>query len=124
MSEARDVEARLRESQVYNRTIIEAFPFAVVVFDPNLRITDVNEEAIRLTGFGRGELIGSPLDDHFEIPAPAFEAVRRTLYHGTKSRVELMLKPRTGSYRSLLGGASTFRDPHGGLRGLLATAPA
>src|ERR1700682_484079 len=40
------------------RLVVEAAPIAIVVADPDGRITLVNEQSQRLFGYGRGELLG------------------------------------------------------------------
>lgn len=123
MGEASEIETRLRASQEYNRAIIESAPLALVVFDPDLRITDVNEGAVQLTGVERTELIGGDLDQYFEIPEAAFGAVRRSFDRGTGSKLALSVRSRAGSRVPVAGRVSVFHDPEGGLRGLFATAP-
>jgi PAS domain S-box-containing protein len=122
MVEERNLEARLRASQLYNRSIIEACPAAMLVVDPELDITDVNERAVNLTGYSRRELIGSPIEDHFILPEEADDAVRKTLDTGEVSRFELILRPRSGDERAVPINASMFHDPAGARRGLFVAA--
>jgi PAS domain S-box-containing protein len=119
MNNDRTVEERLRVSQWYNRGIIEAFPAAMLVVDPGLGITDVNEEAVSLTGCPRAELVGSPLDAHFSVPEPAMDAMRQTFGAGGVSNFELALKSSAGSERAVPFRAAMFRDPDGERRGVI-----
>jgi PAS domain S-box-containing protein len=45
--------------------------------DPDLTITDVNEQTIKMTGYSREELVGSPFPDYFTVPLRASEGVKK-----------------------------------------------
>ena len=111
-----NLETRLRASQHYNRSVIEACPGALVVTDADLSITDVNEGAISLTGYARKDLIGNPLGAHFALTSEAVQAVRRTFDTGAVSRLDLTLKARSGDERAVSLSGSAFLDPSGSPR--------
>jgi PAS domain S-box-containing protein len=122
ITEQKVLEAQLRESQVYNRNLIEASVDAMVVVDPDLLITDVNEQMVRMTGYSREELVGSAFKSYFSDAARAVSAVRGTFDRGLTTNFELVLKPRAGSRRIVSLNASVFRDPEGHVKGILASA--
>lgn len=123
ITDERGLEQRLRSSQVYNRSLLEMLPDGLIVVDPELVVTDVNEESVRLSGFERTELLGRPLENIFRISLPAREALRRTLASGAPSDVALVLKPRRGTPIPVPVSVAMFRDPHGDVRGILSVAP-
>ncbi len=122
VTEQRRLEEQLRESQHYNRGLIESSVDALVTVDRDLTITDVNEQMIRLTGYGREELIGSPFKDYFTEPDRAAAGVRETLTRGAVTNYELVLKSKSGKRTVVSFNAGTFRDMVGRVAGILAAA--
>ena len=80
---ARDIsnQKRSRSSSArptdYNRGLIESSVDAMLTVDPDLTITDVNEQMVKLTGYDRAELIGSSFQDYFTEPERAATGVHR-----------------------------------------------
>jgi PAS domain S-box-containing protein len=122
VTEQRRLEERLRESQHYNRGLIESSVDALVTVDPDLTITDVNEQMIRLTGYGREDLVGSSFQDYFTEPDRAAAGVRQTLAQGSVTNYELVLKSKSGRRTVVSFNAGTFRDTAGRVAGILAAA--
>src|SRR5206468_4979793 len=65
ITEQKKLEQQLRESQAYNRGLIEASVDGLITVDPSGGISDVNEQMCRMSGYTREELIGTPFADHF-----------------------------------------------------------
>ncbi len=122
VTDQRRLEEQLRESQHYNRGLIESSVDALVTVDPDITITDVNEQMIRLTGYGRDELIGSPFKDYFTEPERAAAGVRQTLAAGSVTNYELVLRSKGGKRTVVSFNAGTFRDTQGRIAGILAAA--
>ncbi|MBI3184214.1 MAG: PAS domain S-box protein [Myxococcales bacterium] len=122
VTEQRRLEEQLRESQNYNRGLIESSVDALVTVDPDLTITDVNEQMVKLTGSSREELIGSSFKDYFTEPSRAAAGVRQTLEEGSVTNYELVLKSRTGKRTVVSFNAGTFKDTAGRVAGILAAA--
>jgi PAS domain S-box-containing protein len=122
VTEQRRLEEQLRESQHYNRGLIESSVDALVTVGPDVAITDVNEQMIRLTGYSREELIGSSFQDYFTEPDRAAGGVRQTLGEGSVTNYELVLKSKGGKRTVVSFNAGTFRDTAGRVAGILAAA--
>jgi PAS domain S-box-containing protein len=122
VTEQRRLEERLRESQAYNRGLIESSVDALVTVDPDLTINDVNEQMVRMTGVPRGELVGSNFRDYFTEPDRAAAGVRKTLADGSVTNYELILKSLTGKRTIVSFNAGTFNDADGRVAGILAAA--
>jgi len=122
VTEQRRLEEKLRESENYNRGLIESSVDALVTVDPDLTITDVNEQMIRLTGVPRVALVGSPFKDYFTEPERAAAGVRLTLNQGSVTNYELVLKSSTGKRTVVSFNAGTFKDTTGSVAGILAAA--
>jgi len=122
VTEQRRLEEQLRESQHYNRGLIESSVDALVTVGPDVAITDVNEQMIRLTGYTRDELIGSSFQEYFTEPERAASGVRQTLGEGSVTNYELVLKSKGGKRTVVSFNAGTFRDTAGRVAGILAAA--
>ncbi|MBI3269965.1 MAG: PAS domain S-box protein [Planctomycetes bacterium] len=122
VTEQRRLEEQLREQQNYNRGLIESSVDALVTVDPDLIVTDVNEQMVRLTGYGREELVGSPFKEYFTEPDRAARGVREALAKGSVTNYELVLKSRTGKRTIVSFNAGTFKDTAGRVAGILAAA--
>src|SRR6185295_7652753 len=79
ISEQARLQTQLAEQQAYNRSLIEASADAQFAIAPDGAITDVNEEATRLTGYSRKHLINSRFSEYFTDPDRARAGVLQTL---------------------------------------------
>jgi PAS domain S-box-containing protein len=120
--EAVNRSSQLWESKIYLRGLFEASPDAVFIVDRSLRITDVNEEMVRLTGYTRRRLLGSRFPVLLDDPAAAEEAVHTALERGRITNYEMVLIDRHGRRIPIAFNAGTFFDLHGEILGVLATA--
>src|SRR6185295_9314580 len=96
VTEQRRLEEQLREQQNYSRGLIEASVDALVTVDPDGRITDVNEQMVRLTGHPRKRLVGSPFADYFTEPERARAGVKKTFDDGLVKNYELVVRVKSG----------------------------
>src|SRR5439155_1215616 len=122
VTEQRRLEEQLREQQNYNRGLIESSVDALVTVDPNLAVTDVNEQTVKLAGYNRKRLIGSPFVDYFTDPTLAGEGVRQTFTDGIVTNYELVVRAKTGRKIAVSFNAAVFRDGSGEVGGILAAA--
>src|SRR4029078_1393288 len=94
LAAARDITAQkrledqLRDQQNYNRSLIESSVDALMTVDPQGIITDVNEQSIRLMGYTRKQLEGSPFVDYFTDAARAKAGVAKTFDEGVVTNYE------------------------------------
>jgi PAS domain S-box-containing protein len=122
ITDQRTVEEQLRETQQYNRALIEASADAMVIADRNFRVTDVNAQMVAMTGRTRAQLIGSPFADHFTDPARATLGAKTTLESGSLSNFELVLRSRGGTNTWVAVNASVFRGSDGRVKGIFTSA--
>src|SRR5438445_2768925 len=122
ITEQKKLESQLRDSEAYNRGLIEASVDGLVTVDPSGFISDVNEQMCRMSGYTRDELIGSPFSQYFTDPKRASEGVRLTLDKGAVTSYELTLRSKGGSESLVSFNAAVFRDPSGSVRGIFASA--
>ena len=118
----KELETQLRESQSYNRGLIEASVDGLITVDPDGLISDVNEQLSRMSGYSRQELIGTPFADYFVDAARATAGVSETFANGIVTDYVLTLARRDSKEVQVSFNASVFKDPSGNVRGIFASA--
>src|SRR5690348_16715386 len=122
ITEQKKLEQQLRESEAYNRGLIEASVDGLITVDPSGTISDVNEQMCRMSGYTREELIGTPFADYFQDSERATAGVKETFEKGVVTEYVLILARRNESPLRVSFNASVFRDPSGGVEGIFASA--
>ncbi len=113
---------QLIDERAYYRGLIEASLDGLVTVDPNLTITDVNEQMCRMSGYPRERLIGSLFPSYFTDPIRATQGVRLTLDTGAVTNYELTLRGRDGQGIQVSFNAAVFKDQQERVRGIFASA--
>jgi PAS domain S-box-containing protein len=116
------LQAQFLSERAYNRGLIEASFDGLVMVDPMLTITDVNEKMCQMSGFERTELIGSAFQGYFTDVKRAAAGVRDTLDKGAMTNYELTLRTKDGHEQLVSFNAATFNDQAGKVRGIFASA--
>ena len=116
------LDQRLRDQQLYTRSLIESNIDALMTTDPRGIITDVNQQMEALTGCSRDELIGAPFKSYFTDPERADAAIKRVLREGKVTNYELTAHARDGKETVVSYNASTFYDRERNLQGMVAVA--
>ncbi len=122
ITEQKTLEQQLRETQAYNRGLIESSVDGLITVDPNGAISDVNERMCRLSGYPREELIGTAFADYFLDPELAARGVAETFATGVVTDYVLTLRVSDGGERQVSFNASIFEGPEGGVQGIFASA--
>ncbi|MFZ2853882.1 MAG: PAS domain S-box protein [Rhodocyclaceae bacterium] len=122
ITEQKRLEQQLRDSEAYNRGLIEASVDGLITVDPSVTISDVNARMCQMTGYSREELIGTPFADYFVDSESAEAGVKQTFEQGMVTDYVLTLSPRDGPQLRVSFNASVFRDPAGEVRGIFASA--
>ena len=122
ITEQKKLEQQLRESQAYNRGLIEASVDGLITVDPSGTISDVNEQMCRMSGYAREELIGTPFADYFVDSDRATAGVNETFDRGVVTDYVLTLSTRDNRQLQVSFNASVFKDPSGDVRGIFASA--
>ena len=122
ITEQKKLESQLRESQAYNRGLIEASVDGLITVSSAGVITDVNDQMCRMTGYPREDLIGSPFADYFDDADRATLGVNETFDKGVVTDYVLTMATRDRRKLSVSFNASVFRDASGDVRGIFASA--
>src|SRR6266568_96610 len=96
ITEQKELEQRLRDSEAYNRGLIEASVDGLITVDPSGAISDVNARMCQMTGYSREELIGTPFIDYFVDSVSADAGVKQTFEKGMVTDYALTLATRDG----------------------------
>ncbi|MGA2160645.1 MAG: PAS domain S-box protein [Methanoregula sp.] len=122
ITEQKKAEGALKKANAYNRSLIEASLDPLVTISPDGTISDVNEATIRVTGFSRGELIGTDFSDYFTEPEKAKAGYERVFRDGSVTDYALEIRHRNGHGTPVLYNATVYRDTAGNVTGAFAAA--
>src|SRR5690242_1352137 len=121
-AEQKQLDQRLRDQQIYTRSLIESNIDALMTTDPAGIITDVNKQMEALTGCTRDELIGAPFKNYFTDPDRAEAGIKRVLSGSKVTDYELTACARDGKQTVVSYNATTFHDRDRKLQGVFAAA--
>ncbi len=122
ITEQRELEEGLRESQAYNRGLLESSIDGLVTVDRALVVSDVNQMMCRMAGKPREEIIGSLFPAYFTEAARAEQGVRQTFEQGAVTDYILTLRGDGGREIPVSFNAAVFRDAAGEVQGIFAAA--
>lgn len=122
LTEAQHILAELKESQEYNRGLIESNIDALMTTNPLGVISDVNRQMCQMTGYPREQLIGSPFKNYFTDSQRAEDGIRKVLAEDRVTNYELVMRSRNGKETVVSYNATTFRGADGRLKGVFAAA--
>ena len=122
ISEQARLQVQLAEQQAYNRSLIEASADALFAIAPDGAITDVNEEATRLTGYSRKHLVNLGFATLFTDADRARQGVAQAISEGRAIGYELVLITASGRRVTVGFNAGVFVDTAGAPIGVLAGA--
>ncbi|RPI52458.1 MAG: PAS domain S-box protein [Deltaproteobacteria bacterium] len=115
-------EEALKESNRYNRELIEVSLDPLLTISSEGRITDVNCATEKLTGYSRDKLIGTCFSDYFTDPQRADQGYLQVLREGYIHDYPLEVRHRGGTVTPVLYNASVYHDAKGDIAGVFAAA--
>jgi two-component system sensor histidine kinase/response regulator len=95
VTEEQATKQKLEAERQYSRSLVESSSSALLVCDSNLLLTDVNRQAVALTGYPREELIGIKLASLFIDPVRMAKLVQQSIEAETGAGSEFELKVLT-----------------------------
>lgn len=123
VTERREAEERLRESEERYRSLVETSPDSIVVTDLEGRITMANRATLEILGCrDQAELVGHNVLEFIapEDHARALESMRTPVAEGLYRREEYVLVRRDGKRRWVEISASLLRDARERATGFIA----
>jgi PAS domain S-box-containing protein len=121
-ADQKQLDQRLRDQQVYTRSLFESNIDALMTTDLSGIITDVNKQMETLTGYTREELIGTSFKIYFTDPVRAQAAIDRVLEEKKITNYELVACARDGKKTVVSYNATAFFDRDKVLQGVFAAA--
>ena len=122
VTEHKALEDQLRQSESYNRGLIEASKDGLVTVDDQMTINDVNETLCRMVGRPRNQIIGTSFPGYFKETEQAAAGVRLTFSEGQVTNYVLTLQSADGRELPVSFNAAVYRDRAGEVRGIFASA--
>ncbi len=122
ITERKKAEEEIKRASTYNRSLLEASLDPLVTISPNGTISDVNEAAVRATGFSRKELIGTDFSNYFTEPEKAKAGYETVFRDGSVTDYSLEIRHRNGKITPVLYNATVYRDAQGKVTGVFAAA--
>jgi PAS domain S-box-containing protein len=122
VTERKRAEEALQLASSYNRGLIETSLDSLVTIDINGKITDTNVSTEKITGYSRGDLIGTRFADYFTEPEKASAGYQKVFKEGAVLNYELNIRHRDGHVTPVLYNASLYRSEDGKILGILAAA--
>ncbi|HMK45352.1 MAG TPA: PAS domain S-box protein, partial [Methanocella sp.] len=125
---ARDITERRRAEEAahiasaYNRRLIEASLDPMVTISPDGVIMDVNKATENVTGYLRGDLIGTDFSVYFTDPEKALEGYRAVFEKGSVRDYPLEIRNKNGRVTPVLYNAAVYQDKTGKVVGVFAAA--
>jgi PAS domain S-box-containing protein/putative nucleotidyltransferase with HDIG domain len=121
-SEGKRDEEALRESNEYLQNLTTYANVSIVVWSPNLSITEFNHAFERLSGLSRKEVIGKQLDILFpaESRDASLEHVRRAMGGENWEGVYIPIAAKDGAVRLVLWNSTNIPDRWGQLAATIA----
>ncbi len=112
----------MKNSNNYNRSLIEASLDPLVTIGQDGKITDVNSATETITGYSRDELIGTDFSDYFTEPEKAKEGYLEAFREGYVKNYPLEIQHQDGHITYVMYNASVYRDDSDNVAGVFAAA--
>ena len=122
VTERKRAEETIRRANAYNRSLIEASLDPLVTINPDGKISDVNAATVRVTGYSRGELIGTDFSKYFTEPEKARAGYEKVFRNGSVTDYELEIRHKNGHVTPVMYNATVYRDESGTVIGVFAAA--
>ena len=122
ITDRKQAEEKLRAASLYARSLIEASLDPLVTINAEGKITDANKATEEVTGYARGELIGSDFSDYFTEPEVARRGYRQVFADGLVKDYALAIQNKSGSITDVMYNATIYQDEAGKVQGVFAAA--
>ena len=121
ITERKQVEETLRESEEKYRGIFDESIATVYVFDNKKNFIDANKAGLDLLGYSREELLHKSIPDVDVDPVVVLTAHQELLSGGRLINYEHRLRRKDGTIITVLNNSRPLTDRHGNVVGMLST---
>jgi PAS domain S-box-containing protein len=122
ITKRKEAEEKIRLSNIYNRSLIEASLDPLVTIGHDGKITDLNEATEQVTGYSREELIGTDFSNYFSEPEKAKKGYQEVFMKKFVSDYALEIQNKNGHITPVLYNASIYKDESENVIGVFAAA--
>ena len=123
ITERKEAEAALRASEEKYRSLVETMQGGLAVFDPEMRVTFVNDRFCELLGYSREEAIGKqPANIVDAADMPLVQAHLERRYNAERTSYEIPLRHKDGHQIQMLLSGSPLLDKQGQYTGSIVVA--
>ena len=116
------LDQRLREQELYTRSLFDVNSDALITTDPLGIIKDVNNRMEAITGCSRNELVGAPFKKYFVDQERAEAVIKLVLRERSVTDYELTVRAMGGKETIVSCNATVLYNLDWSPRGMLATA--
>ncbi len=121
-SEILKSQEELRETNRYNRELLEVSIDPLVTIGSDGNITDVNKAVELVTGYPRDKLIGTDFSNYFTDYDKAKAGYKEVFRKGIVKNYALEIKHKNGDITPVLYNASVYKNENGDIIGVFAAA--
>jgi PAS domain S-box-containing protein len=119
VTDRRRIEEALRDSEQLFHSVVDNSHESIIIVDDNFRIAYANDEATRLSGYSKEEIIGRDfrkvLDENEKVKLED-RYLRRRNGENVPPRYELKITTKNGERRDVEVKSTIIRDRHGKIR--------
>ena len=121
VTERKRAEEALRTSQEYARSIIDSSLDMIITVDTDRCIVEFNKSAEKTFGYGRDEVMGTPVDILYANPQEGLAVHNKTVQQGQCVQ-EILNRRKNGEVFPSFLSASLLHDTHGELLGVMGVS--
>jgi chemotaxis family two-component system sensor kinase Cph1 len=121
-SEILKSKEELRQTNRYNRELLEVSIDPLVTIGSNGNITDANKAVELVTGYSRDELIGTDFSNYFTDSDKAKAGYKEVFRRGFVKNYSLEIQHKNGDITPVMYNASVYKNEEGDIIGVFAAA--
>jgi two-component system, chemotaxis family, sensor kinase Cph1 len=121
-SEILNSQEKLRQTNRYNRELLEVSIDPLVTIGSDGNITDVNRAVELITGYSREQIIGTDFSNYFTDYDKAKAGFKEVFRKGFVKNYALEIRHKNGHITHVLYNATIYKDENGDIIGVFAAA--
>jgi len=122
ITERKKMEDVIKQTNNYNRSLLEASLDPLVTINPQGILMDVNKATEKITGIRRDKLIGTNYVSYIREKDKALEGIRVAFSKGVLKDLPLSVISKNGKATDVIINATVFRNEQGTVQGILVAS--